>query len=428
MRAIALVDANNFYCSCERVFNPKLWGKPVIVLSNNDGCIVSRSNESKALGIRMGVPVFQVEEIIREHGVFVLSSNYELYGDLSHRMMDLLEDASPEVERYSIDEAFIGLEARDYRGLEAIGRDICRQIKRQLGIPVSVGIAETKSLAKIAAHHAKTLPELNGIFNISGTPSLREAALRRTPIKEVWGIGRHWCELLAKHRFETAHDLTRADDQWVRANLSLTVLRLVHELRGIPCLAIDDNPPSKKCIASTRSFGEMVKSKEDIRAALGLFVTRSGEKLRQNGLAAGAITIFIKPNRERRTNSSPSGSATLAATLALAPMSNVTTELQEVAFRALDKIFVDGLWYKKAGVYLSDLRPAENLPQRLWENDRHERMRALMSWIDRVNNRFGRETIRCGIFKSDGRWQTRLTRRSPRYTTRWDELLQVEAK
>jgi DNA polymerase V len=424
MKAIALVDANNFYCSCERVFNPRLWGKPVIVLSNNDGCIVSRSNEAKALGIRMGVPVFQAEEIIRQHGVFVFSSNYELYGDLSNRMMDLLEDASPEVERYSIDEAFIGLEARDYRELDAIGREIRHQVKRQLGIPVSVGIGETKSLAKIAAHHAKTLAELNGLFNIAGTPSLREAALRRTPIREVWGIGRHWCELLAKHKFETAHDLTRADDQWVRANLNLTGLRLVHELRGIPCIAIEDNPPSKRCIASTRSFGEMIKSKEDIKAALGLFVTRAGEKLRQDGLAAGAITVFIKPNRESRTNKSPFGSATLA----LAPMTNVTTELQEVAFRALDKIFEHGLWYKKAGVYLSDLRPAENLPQRLWENDRHERMRALMSRIDCVNHRFGRESVKCGIFKSDGRWQTKLTRRSPRFTTRWDELLQVEAK
>jgi DNA polymerase V len=424
VKAIALIDANNFYCSCERVFNPKLWGQPVIVLSNNDGCIVSRSNEAKALGIRMGGPVFQAEEIIREHGVFVFSSNYELYGDLSNRMMDLLEDASPAVERYSIDEAFIGLEARDYQELNAIGRDIRHQVKRQLGIPVSVGIAETKSLAKIAAYHAKTLPDLNGLFDITGTTSLREAALRRTPIKEVWGIGRHWCELLAKHRFETAHDLTRADDRWVRANINLTGLRLVHELRGIPCLAIEDNPPSKRCIASTRSFGEMVKSKEDIKAALGLFVTRAGEKLRQDGLAAGAITVFIKPSRESGTNNPPSESATLS----LAPMTNVTTELQEVAFRALDKIFVDGLRYKKAGVYLSDLRPAENLPQRLWENDRHERMRALMSRIDCVNQRFGRETIKCGVFKSDGRWQTKLTRRSPRYTTRWDELLQVEAR
>jgi DNA polymerase V len=424
MKAIALVDANNFYCSCERVFNPKLWGKPVIVLSNNDGCIVSRSNESKALGIRMGVPVFQAEEIIREHGVFVFSSNYELYGDLSNRMMDLLEDTSPEIERYSIDEAFISLEARDYQELDAIGREMRHQVKRQLGIPVSVGIAETKSLAKIAAHHAKMLPQLNGHFNITDTPTLRESALRRTPIDEVWGIGRRWRELLAKYKFGTAHDLTRADDQWVRANLNLTGLRLVHELRGIPCLAIDDNPPSKKCIASTRSFGELIKSKEDIKAALGLFVTRAGEKLRQDGLAAGAITVFIKPNRRNGSNSPYSDSATLA----LAPMTNVTTELQEVAFRALDKIFEHGLWYKKAGVYLSDLRPAENLPQRLWENDRHERMRALMSRIDRVNHRFGRETIKCGIFKSDGRWQTKLTRRSPRYTTRWDELLQVEAK
>jgi DNA polymerase V len=424
VKAIALVDANNFYCSCERVFNPKLWDRPVVVLSNNDGCVVSRSNEAKALGIRMAVPVFQAEEIIREHGVFVFSSNYELYGDLSQRMMDLLEDSSPEVERYSIDEAFLGLEAHDYQELSEIGRGIRHQVQRQLGIPVSVGIAETKSLAKIAAHHAKTQTELKGLFNITGTPSLREAALKRTPIKEVWGIGRRWADLLAKHKFETAHDLTRADDQWVRANLNLTGLRFIHELRGIPCLAIEDNPAPKRCIASTRSFGNKVGAKEDIKAALGLFVTRAGEKLRQDGLAAGALTVFIRPQRESRSNNPSSHTVTLA----LAPMTNVTTELQEAAFRALDKIFKDGLWYKKAGVYLFDLRPAENLPQRLWDNERHERMRALMSRIDGVNRRFGRETVKCGIFKSDGKWQMKMTRRSPRFTTRWDELLQVEAK
>ncbi len=423
MKAIALIDANNFYCSCERAFNPKLWDKPVIVLSNNDGCVVSRSNEAKALGIRMAVPVFQVEEIIQQHGVYVFSSNYELYGDLSHRMMDLLEEFSPEVERYSIDEAFLSLEARDYHELEAMGREIRHQVKRQLGIPVSVGIAETKTLAKIAAHHAKALLDLGGVFNLADTPYLRDAALRRTPLEEVWGIGPRWCALLAKRKFETAFDLTSADDQWIRARLNVTGLRLVHELRGIACLQIEDTPPPKKCIASTRSFGDLIESKEDIKAALGLFVTRGGEKLRKEGLAAGAITVFIKTNRFSRREELYSASTTLS----LAPMTNTTTELQTMAFKALDEIFVDGLQYKKAGIYLSDLRPAKNLTQRLWENGQHERMRALMSQIDHVNQRFGRETVQCGIFKSDGKWQTKLSKRSPRYTTRWDELLCIEA-
>jgi DNA polymerase V len=213
MKAIALIDANNFYCSCERVFSPKLCDKPVVVLSNNDGCVVSRSNEAKQLGIGMGVPVFQVEEIVNRNGVYVFSSNYELYGDLSHRMMDLLEEASPEAERYSIDETFLSLEARDYHELDAMGREIRYQVKRQLGIPVTVGIAETKTLAKIAAHHAKTLPELDGVFNLTDTPYLRDAALRRTPMAEVWGIGPRWCALLAKHKLETAFDLTGVDDQ-----------------------------------------------------------------------------------------------------------------------------------------------------------------------------------------------------------------------
>ncbi len=424
MNAIALIDANNFYCSCERVFNPKLRNRPVVVLSNNDGCVVSRSNEAKALGIRMAVPAFQVEEIIARHGVHVFSSNYELYGDLSNRMMDLLEEASGEVERYSIDEAFVRLEARDYSQLEAVGREIRRQVRRQLGIPVSVGIAETKTLAKVAAHHAKTLPELDGVFNLAETPYLREAALRRTPIGEVWGIGPRASALLDKHKLRTAFDLAGADDDWIRATLHVTGLRVVHELRGIPCLEIDDAPAPKKCIASTRSFGEMVDAKDDLRAALGLFVTRAGEKLRREGMAAGAITVFLRTNRFSRGGGQLYSAS---ATRSVAPMSNVTTELQAIAFQALDEIFVAGLQYKKAGVYLSDLRPAENLSQRLWDNDHHERLRALMERIDQVNHRFGRETVRCGAFPSDGKWQMKLTNRSPRCTTRWDELLQVKA-
>lgn len=424
MEAIALIDANNFYCSCERAFNPKLWNKPVVVLSNNDGCVVSRSNEAKALGIRMAVPAFQVEEIIRRHDVQVFSSNYELYGDLSHRMMNLLEEASPEVERYSIDEAFVRLEARDYRELDVLGREIRTQVNRQLGIPVSVGIAETKTLAKIAAHHAKSLPELDGVFNLSDSPPLREAALRRTPVDEVWGIGRRLSDMLARHKFETAYDLTQAQDAWIRAKMHITGLRLVHELRGIACLGLDDNPAPKRCIASTRSFGDMIDGKEDMKAALGLFITRAGEKLRQEGLAAGAITVFIKTNRYSRKGEPYSATASLA----LAPMTNVTNELQAAAFQILDDIFIEGFWYKKAGVYLSDLRPAENLPGRLWNNEQHERMRALMGQIDRVNQRYGRETVQCGIFNSDGKWRMKLAHRSPRYTTRWDELLTVEAK
>jgi len=421
MKAIAIVDANNFYVSCERMFNPRLRGQPAVVLSNNDGCIVSRSNEAKDLKIGMGVPLFQVSKTIEQNGVHVLSSNYELYGDMSHRMMEVLEECSSEVERYSIDEAFISLEADDSQGLEDLGQMIKAKLYRHVGIPVSIGIAATKTLAKVAGHHAKMLPYLNGVFDL--TPdSLQVPVLRNTPIEEVWGIGRRWAKKLTANGILTAFDLREMNEPWIRSKMSIVGLRLARELRGLPCHTLDTCPSPRRGINSTRSFGEMVESKEELKAAVASFVARAAEKLRREKMVAGAITVFVRTNKFHADEEQFSGSLTLQ----LAPMTCVTNEIQEVAFKALDSVFRQGLRYKKAGVMLSGLVPAHLIPQPLWEAEKSARLRAVMGKVDRLNQRFGRETVQCGQFISEGKWQMKLNSRSPRYTTRWDELLKVE--
>lgn len=421
MKAIAIVDANNFYVSCERLFNPRLRGQPAVVLSNNDGCIVSRSNEAKAMRIGMGVPLFQVSKIIEQNGVQVLSSNYELYGDMSHRMMEVLETCSPEVERYSIDEAFISLEAEDSQGLEELGRAIRAKVYRQVGIPVSIGIAATKTLAKVAGHHAKVLPELDGVFDLTPA-SIQVPVLRNTPIQEVWGIGWRWAKKLKTNGILTAFDLREAKESWIRSQMSIVGLRLARELRGIACHRLETCPSPRRAINSTRSFGQMVDSKDELKAAVAAFVARAAEKLRREKMVAGAITVFVRTNKFHEDEEQFSGSTTLQ----LAPMTCVTNEIQTVAFKALDSLFRQGLRYKKAGVMLSNLVPASLIPQPLWEAEKTERLRAVMGKVDRLNQRFGRETVQCGQFISEGKWQMKLNSRSPRYTTRWDELLKVE--
>src|SRR5262245_57822691 len=420
MKAIALIDANNFYVSCERVFAPRLRGEPVIVLSNNDGCVVARSNEAKALGIEMAAPLFKAQEIVERHGVHALSSNYELYGDMSHRMMEVLEDCSPEVERYSIDEAFITLEAPDSDLLEKLGRSVKDKVYRQVGIPVSVGIATTKTLAKVASHYAKAWADLDGVFSFTEA-SVQTPVLRRTPVEEVWGIGARWAAKLRLSGLSTALHLREADESWVRARMSVTGLRIAQELRGIQCHTLDTCPSSRRGIHSTRSFGEVVESREDLRAAVSVFVARACEKLRRERMVAGAISVFVRTNRFNPEERQYAG----AATLRLAPMTNLTTEIQAVAFRALDSLFRRGYRYKKAGVMLSDLSPEQSAPQPLWDAEKQARVRSLMFNVDRLNQRFGRETVQFGLFATDGKWRMKLSSRSPRYTTRWDELPKV---
>ena len=416
---IALIDANNFYVSCERVFSARLRGKPVVVLSNNDGNIIARSEEAKALGIKMGEPVFKIRDLIRRHKVEVFSSNYELYGDLSARIMEVLHEYSPDVEHYSIDEAFMLLEATRHLSLETIGREIRKRVKKLTGIPVSIGIAETKTLSKIAAYQAKRSKKAFGVLDLTRSPH-QERALRLTPVDEVWGIGPRYADLLQRSGIETALALRDAQDSWVRQHLTVVGLRTVHELRGIQCLTLDVIPATRKTVTVSRSFGAEVETLIDLRAAVAFYVGRAAEKLRQDGLAAGVITVFIETNRFK--DDRPYVGST---TLQLAPMTDATPEILAVAMRGLEIVFRPGRKYKKAGVMLGELVPADTLTRRLWGEEEHERMRALMKIVDQINAKFGHDVIRWGLFNSQGTWKTRFGRRSPRYTTRWAEILGV---
>lgn len=417
---VALVDADNFYCSCERVFNPRLHRKPLVVLSNNDGCVISRSREAKALKIAMGAPAFRIEHLTHTHGVKMLSSNYALYGDLSRRVVDSLQTFTPDLEIYSIDEAFLGLAGFGNPGEYA--RRIKQTVYRWTGIPVTIGLGETKTLAKVATYIAKGSGEASGVLDLTGSPD-RETALARTPVEEVWGIGPASTRKLHAIGIRTARDLRDADDRWVRRNLTIVGLRIVHELRGMNCLPIDLVPPRRRCITYSRSFGQTVRTLDEVREAVAFYTSRAAEKIRKAGLAAGVVTVFVMTNRFDQNSPQYSNSVTVE----LAHPTDATPELLERALTALGRIHKDGFAYKKAGVMLTELRPADQLTLRLYENDAWQRSRQVSVAMDKINQKHGRETIRLGVIKPQGKWSTKFERRSPRYTTRWDELPLVKA-
>lgn len=424
MRAsvFALVDCNNFYISCERVFNPHLVGRPVVVLSNNDGCVIARSNEAKWLGIRMGAPAFQVVELFEQHNVVVLSSNYTLYGDMSARVMRVIEELSPETEVYSIDEAFVNF-ATGGRVLQGdytkTGRELQRRILKWTGIPVTIGIAETKTLAKVAARIAKTSEKARGVLSLVRSP-YTEHALRRTPVEDVWGVGRRYSEMLKREGVLTALDLRNRDDVWIRRRMSIVGLRLVHELRGVSCLPLEFAPAPKASLTVSRSFGSAIETLGEMREAVAHFAARAAEKLRKEGAIAGVLTLFLSTNR---FNSDPQ--YTSSAIVHLPVPTDFTPELIRVAHRATDRIFVEGYRYKKAGVTLMELIPTHPAQGNLYHRRGEEQEERLMQVVDAINDRFGRGTVRYLATGVRQRWRTRADQRSPRYTTHWQEILTI---
>ena len=420
-RAIALIDANNFYATCERVFDPTLWNRPVVVLSNNDGCVVARSAEARKLGIRMAEPYFKVNDLIETHKVAVRSSNYELYGDMSSRIMDVLEEFSPELEVYSIDEAFITIDADDRSNLTEFGKTVRDTVKRHTGITVSVGIAETKTLAKVANHLAKKSEKARFVLDLTESPH-QEIALERTPVGEVWGIGRRHAAMLKSYGVNTALDLRNCDDQWIRRKMHITGLRTVHELRGIQCVELGASPNPKRSVIVSRSFGEPVGTLDELRAAISYYITRAGEKLRKRRLVASALTIFAKTSR---FNVDDHDRYSGIATESLVMATDSTLELMQSAQRILPGLYRPGYRYKSAGVILTGLSSMTGTSLRLWDSDKYERERLLMSAIDGLNARHGQDTVRCGLHDNEGKWASRLGLRSPRYTTKWDEIMRV---
>lgn len=409
---IALVDCNNFYVSCERVFRPELEGRPVVVLSNNDGCIISRSNEAKALGIAMGVPLFKIRTIIEKQKVEVFSSNYTLYGDMSARVMQTLAAFSPEVECYSIDEAFVSLP--DTGNNTDRGREIKETVGRWTGIPVSVGIGPTKTIAKLAAGIAKKSGKARGVLDLAGS-SYYDHALEITPVGDIWGIGRRISDKLNKSGIVTALQLRDMDDKWILRHFNINVLRTVLELRGEVCLELEPCPEAKKSITVSRSFGKPISSFEDLQGALAQFVARAAEKMRQEKLATSAINVFLSTNRfneQYYANVAVAGFET--------PSSD-TGEILEQSLKLLARIYQPGLQYVKTGITLLELSDAACCQRSLFDERDRERSARLMAAIDSLN-RSSVKNIRWASEKLSDNWKSNAGHKSRAYTTNWDEL------
>lgn len=416
MALFALVDCNNFYASCERVFDPKLEGKPVVVLSNNDGIVVARSNEAKALGIKMGVPEFQIRHLIRRHDVQVFSSNYVLYGDMSQRVMETLGQFTPSLEVYSIDEAFLSLSGFTSRNLTEYGRTIRATVKQWTGLPVSVGIAETKTLAKVAGRVAKRTKGVAGVFDLTAYQH-RDVVLAETAVEDIWGVGPNNARLLNGHGIQTALDLRGADDHWIRKRMGVVGARIVQELRGVACLALEECPPSKQGITVSRSFGRQVTTLAEMREAVATFIARAAEKLRGEQLAVSVLTVFLTTNTFK---DEPQYSN--AATIKLPVATDSTSDLLRYALPGMERIFREGYRYKKAGVMLTALVPASQVQGHLFDRPDLERSGRLMRALDRLNDRMGAGTLRYAAEGLTKHWKARFERRSPAYTTSWRDL------
>ena len=410
----ALVDCNNFYCSCERVLAPRLIGVPVVVLSNNDGCVVARSEEAKKLGIKMGAPAFKNEEMFKGNGVQVFSSNYTLYGDMSARVMNTVRTMVQHMEVYSIDEAFLSLE--DWQG-ESFARELRARARRWTGIPVSVGIGPTKTLAKLANRWAKKNLDLNGVFDLTAVEP--DEILARIECEDIWGIGRRTAAKLTRAGIRNALDLCRADIPWIRNELGVVGERIARELNGISCLELDELPASKKAIASARSFGHQVESIEEIQQALSTYIARVAEKLRAGKLLASRIEVFVETNPFKPE--SPQYHASAQATFI--PPTNHTPELISSGIELLRKIYRPGFQYKKTGVMLTELIPGDQVQMSLFEDGNDQRH--LQSVVDSLNRKLGQNTVRYASMGMDQTWTMRQQRKSPCYTTQWDELLVV---
>lgn len=421
-RVFALVDCNNFYASCERVFAPQLRDVPVVVLSNNDGCVIARSAEAKEMGIPMGAPFFEFRRLARHRKVRVFSSNYPLYGDMSARVMRTLAEFTPRLEVYSIDEAFLDLSGHERRGTAAYGREIADTVRRATGIPVSVGIGPTKVLAKVANRIAKRNPETGGVLDFTALGPHREAHLAQIDVKDVWGIGRRWSERLEHLGIRSALDLRDADPRLIRRRLGVVGERIVHELRGTSCLDLEEAPPAKQQIMTSRTFGERVTDPVDMREAIGTFAARVAEKLRGQRGRARAVTVFLATSPFNEAEPRYHNGATR-------PLPGACCDSGEIigaALDALSEIWRPGYRYMKAGVMLLDIVPESHDQGTLFaapaDGAARDRSNILMGVLDRLNRDLGRGTVAYAAEGLRKAWRMKQEHRSPAYTTRWDEL------
>ncbi|MEY4598155.1 MAG: hypothetical protein RLZZ445_952 [Pseudomonadota bacterium] len=418
---IALVDGNNFYVSCERVFNPALECRPVVVLSNNDGCVVSRSNEAKALGIRMGVPFFEIRSFIKSHGLIWLSSNYALYGDMSARMMALLGEFAPRQEIYSIDECFLDFtgtpgKVRDH------GRSIRRRVRQYLGITTCTGIGTSKTLAKLANHVAKTHRQYQGVFDWEQLSLLEQEALMDTlDVGEIWGIGRRLSPQLKAMSIHTVLDMKRANATLMRKRFSVLLQRTVAELNGESCMNLDDVAEPKSQILASRSFGRPVTALQELREAASSHIIRAAERLRSQHSSCSQVTVFMHTNRFR--NNDPQYNPAILVPLTVA--TDDTRRLIAAAMSGLESIYRTGFRYKKIGVMLTGLQPVHAVQDDLFSTVEQPRATRLMSTMDRINRIYGMNTATFASAGIDQPWRMQTAQKSPRYTTSWNELPQA---
>ena len=415
-----LADCNNFYVSCERVFDPSLEDRPVIVLSNNDGCVIARSNEAKRLGIKMGDPYFQLKPSIRHNNIAVFSANFVLYGDMSRRVMSLLRKSAPAIEVYSVDEAFLDLTGIEADRLDEFGHRLARTIGQYTGIPVSIGIAPTKTLAKIASKLCKQYPKLNGCCYMH-RPEDIEKVLRRFPIGDVWGVGQRWVQMLERHGIRTAWDFTQLPPGWVRSCMSVVGLRMWRELRGEACIGFEQHPADKKQIATTRTFDRDIDDFEELHRRIAQYVAVAAEKLRRQHSVCGEIYVFILTNRHKENMPQYYENRLLK----LPVPTDSTLELTAHAVWLLRQIFRPGIAYKRAGVILSDLRSKSGMQTVLFDATDRAKHDSLMKTIDALNDSFGRHRL---VTAAEGFEPFKMNRNhlSQEYTTDWLQIIKVK--
>jgi DNA polymerase V len=415
---IALIDCNNFFVSCEAVFNPKLKQNPTVVLSNNDGCVVSRSNLAKKVGIPMGAPIHKYLGEVKYHNIQVLSANFVLYGDLSSRVMEVLRLYDPNLEVYSIDEAFITLKG-DPQNLHEQAREIKTKIMKWVGIPVSIGVARTKTQAKLAAEIGKKSSQ--GI-KIVTEQSEWEGVFKTCPVEEIWGIGRKLKSYLSQRGIYYVCDLVNAQDSWIREHLTIVGLRTVNELRGIKCYEINNNPSPRKTIISSRSFGSPVETLDELSEAVASYIHRASVKLREDESIASFVSVYITTNRFSLHQEQYSNSIQLKLPLA----TDYTPMLITTALRGLKMIYKEGFKYKKAGICLSGIKPNEGDQANLFTQKDVEKETRLMKLMDSVNKKIGSHKLRFAAEGLGQNWSMRASTRSKRMTSLWNELLEVK--
>lgn len=425
---LGLLDVNNMYVSSERSFNRSLERRPVVVLSNNDGCIIARSNEGKALGIKMSAPFFQLDELQQQHNIRVFSSNYALYGDMSARIMATIGRFVEEVEVYSIDEAFLNLTGYEaiYPDLTQFARQLKQTIARWHRIPVSIGLAPAKTLCKVANYYAKRVEEYEGVLGLDTADRIEEV-LRDFDVSELWGIGSRYASLLRRNGIRTAAQFRDAPDDWINQHLTVNGLRLAYELRGIPCKLLEVEAPAKKAICSAPSFGRLVFDYDTIAQGMTTHLARAAQKLRQQGSAAGTMTVFLHTNRFRR---SPNGEQAKqyygTRTVQLPHPTSSNSELATYALAALKLVYRFGYAYQKAGIILSNLVPDTHRQASFFCDTPNERLVNLYRVVDRLNHRHGRDKVRLAAQGYDPTWKTRQQWISSCYTTRWKDILVVK--